>query len=255
MTTVTPEHSLTIDRSWWSWSGVHGGLLAFHMVERLRAEHPDRHLRDLSVGFLAAPDDRPITMETTARPAGRNTVFTDLLALQDGTPVATARAVLGRNRTGPAYTGTPAPQAPRPDDIAPLDFPIEPIPFTQHLEFRPVSAARPFGGGDRADMLTWVRLRDGRPLTPATVALLLDAFAPALYATLRDPVPIPTVQFNLQLTSRLDGEPVEGWALGRISTRHAGDGWAVDDSAIWSVTGDLLGLGRQTRRVIVPAGG
>ncbi|MEY9210918.1 thioesterase family protein [Thermobifida halotolerans] len=251
--TVTPDDTLTIDRSWWSWSGVHGGLLASLMVDRLHADHPGRRLRGLSVGFLAAADERPIALETTVRPAGRTTVFADLLAVQGDDAVATAQAVLGVNRTGPAYTDLPAPAAPPPDGLETLGFPVELVPFAQHLEFRPISAARPFAGGDSADLVAWVRLHDGRPLTPATVTLLLDAFAPALYAVLRDPVPIPTVQMNVQLTPHLDGGPVEGWALGRIHTRHAGDGWAVDDSTIWSASGELLGLCRQTRRVIVPA--
>lgn len=38
--------------------------------------------------------------------------------------------------------------------------------------------------------------------------------------------------------------PLEGWALVRIRTDHAVGGWAVDDSAVWTADGRLLGPGR-----------
>lgn len=38
-------------------------------------------------------------------------------------------------------------------------------------------------------------------------------------------------------------------ALVRIRTEHAGSGWVIDDSTIWSASGRLLALARQARAV------
>ncbi|EGX55909.1 hypothetical protein SZN_30517 [Streptomyces zinciresistens K42] len=53
----------------------------------------------------------------------------------------------------------------------------------------------------------------------------------------------------MHLTDALDRPPRDGRALVRIRTAHAGDGWAVDDSTVWSHGGRLLALAGQARAV------
>ncbi|MGC3003204.1 thioesterase family protein, partial [Streptomyces sp. G35A] len=94
-----------------------------------------------------------------------------------------------------------------------------------------------------------VRFRDGRALDAAAVATLADALPPALYARWTAPRPVPTAELTVHFTDALDGEAPEGWGLVRIRTDHAGGGWALDDSAVWSSGRRLLATARQARVV------
>ena len=59
--------------------------------------------------------------------------------------------------------------------------------------------------------------------------ILADAPPPALYGALDVPVAIPTADLYVQYSPGVT--PIDDpWALVRIRTTSAGDGWCVDDS-------------------------
>ncbi|GGW30020.1 acyl-CoA thioesterase domain-containing protein [Streptomyces griseoloalbus] len=60
---------------------------------------------------------------------------------------------------------------------------------------------------------------------------------------------MPTAELTLHSTDALDHAAPRGWVLVRIRTGHAGGGWAVDDSAVWSAGRRLLATGRQARLI------
>ncbi|CAM5712784.1 putative protein OS=Streptomyces albaduncus OX=68172 GN=FHS32_001851 PE=4 SV=1 [Streptomyces griseoloalbus] len=57
---------------------------------------------------------------------------------------------------------------------------------------------------------------------------------------------------TVHFTDALDDGPAHGGSLVRIRTDHAGGGWALDDSAVWSAEGRLLAAARQARVVRDP---
>ncbi|NEC48200.1 thioesterase family protein, partial [Actinospica acidiphila] len=63
---------------------------------------------------------------------------------------------------------------------------------------------------------------------------------------------VPTAEMTVHFTDALDDGPAHGWSLVRIRTDHAGGGWAVDDSAVWTADRRLLAAARQTRVVREP---
>lgn len=119
------------------------------------------------------------------------------------------------------------------------------------MELRPAGPDLPLAGGDRAELLSWVRFLDDRPLDAPAVVTLTDVLPPALYAVWDAPRPVPSAELTVHFTDALDEKETlrTGWALVRIRTDHAGAGWAVDDSAVWAADGRLLALGRQSRVV------
>ena len=97
-----------------------------------------------------------------------------------------------------------------------------------------------------------MRFRDDRPLDAEAATVLTDALPPALFATWTTPRPVPSVELTVHFGTALDDAPGAGWALVRIRAEHAGNGWAMDDAAVWSQAGRLLALGRQSRRILPP---
>ncbi|MFF4234194.1 acyl-CoA thioesterase [Streptomyces sp. NPDC001820] len=247
-----------VDPSWWSWDGAHGGYaaaLALTAVrDRLAARGSEpRPVRTLNAHFLTPVDERPMHFGTDVPRAGRRAAVCAFTGRQGGDAVLTGAAVFGRGGAGPAYDAWPAPAVPGPEDCQPFALPRELAAFARHLEIRPATGARPLGGGERAELTAWIRFADGRPLDAEAVVILSDALPPALFALWTAPRPVPTAELTVHFTDALDTGPATGWALVRIRTEHAGSGWAIDDSAVWSADGRLLALARQAR--IIQHGG
>ncbi|WUD73196.1 thioesterase family protein [Streptomyces sp. NBC_00510] len=246
--------TVRIDRSWWSWNGAQGGYVAALALTAMRDDLAVRTgerlpVRTLGAHFLAPVDERPLRLAATPLREGRRTSVSSVTALQDGAAALTGTAVFGRSEPGPAHTGTPAPDVPAPGACPPLTLPRSLAAFAAHLEIRPAGDARPLAGGERAELFAWMRFADGRPLDPQALVVLADALPPALFAVWTEPRPVPTAELTVHFTDVLDAAPAQGWVLVRSRTEHAGGGWAVEDSAVWTEDGLLLALARQARAV------
>jgi acyl-CoA thioesterase len=246
----TAATEVVLDRTWWSWAGAHGGLVASHLLEAMGPTARDAIPRALHVHFLRAVDDRPLSLAGIEVTAGRSTATWSAVASQGGRPAATATGVLGPLGQGPIVRGRRGPHVAPPTQCPPLPLPLELVPFAQHVEIRPATAARPLAGGSTAELTAWLRFVDDRPVDAAGATVLLDALPPALFATFTQPVPIPTVELAAHFSGRLTTGARPGWVLARIRTEQAEDGWAVDDAALFDPTGELLATGRQTRLVL-----
>ena len=244
---------LVLDRSWWSWAGPHGGLLAA-LALRAAVPHagPGRSPRALSVQFLRTVDDGELRPGAElVREGGSSSTVSSVLRGSDGGVVVQAVLTSGRARGGgEPYAVVGMPEVPGPEACTPLALPVEMVPYGQHFEHRPAGGALPFSGGDRAELLAWARLRGDDPLDTAALTVLADAMPPALYGISRTPLVVPTVDLTVSYASGLDEEPRRGWVLVRIATRTSADGWCVDDSEVWAPDGTLLVQARQTRRVL-----
>jgi acyl-CoA thioesterase len=245
---------ISVDRSWWSAAGAHGGLLAAEGLAASRAKLADSGydypVKMLSVQFLAAVDERPLAVDARVERLSRASAVLSFTAAQDGEVALLGNAVFGVSRPGMRLDARRAPAVPDAEECEPFVLRPGLAPYGQHLEFRPATPARPLVGGEVAELLFWIRFADGRPLDAESVVLLTDALPPAAYALLVDPVPMPTVELSVHLGETLDEKPADGWALVSMRSRQAGSGWAIDDSVVWSADGRLLALGRQTRRVL-----
>ena len=252
-TVLAADGPLVLDRSWWSWAGPHGGLLAAVAVRAgSRLAGDGRTPRALSAQFLRTVDDGEVRPEAAlVREGGASSTVSSVLRGSDGGVVLQSVLTSGRARGGgQPYSVVGVPEVPGPEDCEPLALPVELVPYGQHFEHRPAAGPLPFSGGDRAELVAWVRLRADDPLDAAALTVLVDAMPPALYGVARTPVVVPTVDLTVSYASGLDEAPRRGWVLVRIATRTAADGWCVDDSEVWAPDGTLLVQARQTRRVL-----
>ncbi|MFC3572053.1 thioesterase family protein [Streptomyces yaanensis] len=247
---LAPRES-AVDPLWWSWAGAHGGHVAAVALDAVRERFPGgaHPVRTLTTHLLAPVEARPLHVSGTAPATGRRTATCLFTGHQGGGPVVVGSAVFGSGRPGPSYDGRQAPGVPAPDDCASLDLPFGLAPFAEQVEIRPASDDRPLGGGERAELLAWVRFADGRALDAGAVVTLTDVLPPGLYACWRTARPVPTAELTVHFTDALDDGVPEGWALVWMRTAQAGGGWAVDDSEVWSADGRLLALARQARVV------
>ncbi|MCO4696077.1 thioesterase family protein [Streptomyces sp. RO-S4] len=252
--TTTSYDATRIDSRWWSWEGMHGGWVAGAALTAVRDSFAGgaQPVRSLTTHFLAPVGTGPLSFSGTAPATGRRTSTCLFTGHQDGEPVVLGSALFGPSRPGPAYSGLAAPEVPEPDDCLPLELPADLAPFARQLEIRPGTGDLPLAAGPRAELVAWVRFRDDRPLDAPAVTTLTDVLPPALYAHWSTPRPVPTAELTVHFSDALDDGSEYGWSLVRIRCDHAGGGWAVDDSAVWSRDRNLLAVARQARVVRGP---
>ncbi len=119
--------------------------------------------------------------------------------------------------------------------------------FVKHFDLRvtPETASwalsRPSGTGEMAG---WTRFVDGRPPDTRSLAVVADAFPPAVF-NLVETGWVPTLELTLHVRSR----PAPGWLQCRFRTRHLLNGYLEEDGEIWDETGRLVAMSRQLARL------
>jgi acyl-CoA thioesterase len=159
-------------------------------------------------------------------------------------------AAFGASRRGFDHTEPNPPSAPPPADCPSFRDPpppgvpaMDPMPFWDEMvEGRPAFGRgwdEPPGPAVRG---TWYRFEDppvgpDGHLDPAALPILVDIMPGAMWERLdRDTPPWfgPSVDLTLHV---LDDAPTD-WVLGVNSIRHASDGYASADMALWDLAGD-----------------
>lgn len=234
----------TIDRSWWSWAGPHGGFVAgLCLGASLPLLGEGRVPRSLYAVFLEPAAEGELALDAALVREGGSSAVVTVAAGE----ALHATVIGGRPRGDSEVRAEEPPDVPRPEDCVDTPLPVDFVPFSQHLQFRFATDARPFASGTDAELVAWVRLVNDEPLDHAALVMLVDAMPPAVYAVAATPVAVPTVDLTVSFT---DAPAASGWVLLRIATRSAAGGWCLDDSEVWDADGRLLARGRQTRRVL-----
>ena len=165
---------------------------------------------------------------------------------------ATGTVVAGAATASHRSIDPPAPAAGRPHDHAEFRIPPEFVPFAEYTEIRPVTANRPFGGADDAELTAWIRLTDGdEPVDELRTIVLADALAPSYAAVMTDIAAVPTLELTVHLHPTDDDRPRSSpWALVRATTpRATADGWATEQIEMWDEDGRLVASAFQHRLV------
>lgn len=212
-----------------------------------------------ALGADAAHPDPLVAAATYLRPAspGDADIFTT--TLQEGRRIATYGARLTQagkgvvqviasftdreGKDGPTLELGLAPDLPPPDACPPFT----PAPafakatIADQLDYRfatpPAWQDNLPSGNPIAEY--WVRFSDGRPIDWYALALLVDAYPPAI-PTLAD-----VVDVSVQLTVHFHRKPTTPWIAGRVSTRHLVNGYHEEDMELWDADGALLAQSRQ----------
>lgn len=199
----------------------------------------------LSAFFLSAVRPGPAEVSTDLVRAGRRTATGEARLSQERREALRMVATFADLTTVPEYTalfGTP-PKLPRPErciDVA--EITVEPrISVARRVECR-----IPEASGWRAGAPTgrpcaefWMRFREPRDPDLCSLALLVDAAAPAVFEL------GATGSTTLELTVHLRAHPAPGWLACRAQTRYVIGGYHEEDFEIWDSDAKLVAQSRQ----------
>ncbi len=231
-----------------------GGAVAV-LAARAMAAHldvPEQRLRSLTSVFAGQVALGPVEIEVTVLRRGRSMSQLQATVTSPGADAGlTGVAVFGASRRGFEFTELEPPEVegpdglrsyrdPVPDDID-FEFAFDPLPFWQEvIETRPARGRapwEPFEDGP-AELVYWYRLDDpplcddGR-LDPLAAVVLCDTMPGAVAQKVGQEEWFgPSADFSIHLF-----EPARpGWLLAHNRARHAGDGYASVDMALWDPT-------------------
>lgn len=242
-----------IPAQWGQGRASFGGLVAALVYEAMRAQVPDgRPPRSLAITFVgpAAPDV-PISFTVEVLREGKAVSQVLGRAVQDGQVVTIVQGSFGAGRDSRiAVQAEPAPQAKPVDECQELPYIPNVTPeFTRHLAMRWAIGGMPFSGNPSREMGGWVRLRDQTRIEAADEAHLLalvDAWPPAVLPHLTAPAPGSSLTWTIEFVQPMSTLSTADWCLYRAQIEHARDGYGHVAAALWSPTGELLAISRQT---------
>lgn len=246
---------LPVGPHWTGFGGAFGGLMVAAAARSMQQLVPDgRALRSIHADLLGAVQPGELAFDPSVDRAGRSVTFASTAGSQAGRDRIVATAVFGDSAAGPDYGPVTRAVMPVAPSVVELDtWDQSDTPALRMIEYKPASATLPLQGapGSNADFHVWMRVaEDDAPVDAARALALLDAPAPGLYATVTTPFPIPTVEFTAHLLPALE-TTTTAWALARMQTVVAGEGYSIDDCELWNEDGQLIAMARQLRRAIV----
>jgi acyl-CoA thioesterase len=245
-----------VDPGWFAGRGPNGGYLAAIVLRAMVAEvgDPARAPRSLTCHYLRPPATGAVRVEATVERAGRTTSTVTARLSQDGRACVLGVAAFGVEIPAPAAYGGVPPAVPPPESIEPADNRASGLSMVGRFEVRPALGTELFAGAGEAVTGGWLRFADPGPVDAIALAMFADAWWPAPWVRLREPVAAPTIDLTVHFrapraaTGLAPGEPV--LAVFRSST--AADGFFEEDGELWTRDGVLLAHSRQLALLTPP---
>ncbi|MFI7013392.1 acyl-CoA thioesterase [Streptomyces sp. NPDC050164] len=231
--------------------GLHGGLALALVTSAMRQHAEGRELVSVT-GRFGRAIDAPFRIDTALTHAGRSSSIVSGRAESERGPLLDSWAVFAA-AAGDASWPTvrqPMPEVPSPKECDVFAIPKEFVPISTSMEIRPVGSARPYGGGNRAELVAWVRLlEDDIPPDAVRFVFLMDALAPSYAAVLSTLALVPTVEITVRPGAGL-AQASSPWLLLRATTQQAAaSGWSSESIDAWDPDGTHLGSAQQLRMV------
>jgi acyl-CoA thioesterase len=249
------EHpqEVVVPASWGQGRAGFGGLAAALVYEAMQAKVPtDRPVRSLAITFVGPLTvDVPVSFEAEVLREGKAVSQMLGRAVQNGQVVTLVQGSFGAPRVSAVRVAAePAPGLPPVEQCQELPYIKGATPeFTQHLVMRWGLGGLPFSGNTSREMGGWVRQRgevEREPVTVAHLLALVDAWPPAVLPHLNAFAPGSSLTWTIEFVQPLPLLDTHEWCRYRAVIEHAQDGYGHCAAALWTGSGELVALSRQT---------
>ncbi len=226
-------------------------------------------LRTLTTVYAAQVPAGSATVDVDVLRQGRSMSQLTATVRAEGADAGhTSIAVFGRERAGFSFTDLVMPEVPPPgacpsfrDPPPPeVDAGEGPFPFWERLEGRAASGHAPWEEftPSASDNSAWYRFDDPPRLADGRLdPLMLISMADTMPSSISERIGTHGTDWyppSADLTIHLLGQPVSEWILGHKRARHAGDGYASIEMALWDPEVGLVAHACQMMFFVFPDG-
>ncbi|MDY6456817.1 acyl-CoA thioesterase [Acinetobacter faecalis] len=129
-----------------------------------------------------------------------------------------------------------------------MDSPTNPVRFSpnffKNFDIRLVSQSMFFSGGERPELLAWVRLEGLNEISPEVALLLIgDCLPPASTVCFKDLAPISSMNWTVDFSQPAQHSK---WYLVRSLSLNASGGYSYQTMQVWNEHHELVLSGTQT---------
>ncbi|MBC9250596.1 acyl-CoA thioesterase II [Pseudomonas alcaligenes] len=247
-----PQH-VVVPSLWGQGRATFGGLVAAMVYEAMRVKVPaGRPVRSLSITFVGPLlMNEPVAFEVEVLREGKAVSQVVGRAVQNGEVVAMVQGSFGAARVSQvSVAADPAPAMKAVEECQELPYLKDVTPeFTRFLAMRWGLGGMPFSSNPSREMGGWVRLRSDVSydrITEAHLLALVDAWPPVPLSQLSKPAPGSSLTWTVEFMHPIPQLTTHDWCLYRAEIEHARDGYGHIAARLWSPSGELLALSRQT---------
>ncbi|MCU9950166.1 acyl-CoA thioesterase [Pseudomonas sp. PDM13] len=245
--------AVVVPSAWAQGRASFGGLVAALAYEAMSAKVSDgRPVRSLAITFVGPMEaEVPASVEAEVLREGKAVSQMFCRAVQNGQTVAVVQGSFGASRESAIdVAAEPAPVIKPAEECQELPFLRGVTPeFTRFLAMRWGIGSMPFTNSPAREMGGWVRFRgdvEDEPVEVAHLLALVDAWPPAVLPHLRSPVPGSSLTWTIEFVQPLPAVGTLEWCLYRAEIEHARDGYGHISARLWTPSGELVALSRQT---------
>jgi len=242
---------VTLTPDWGQGRATFGGLLGALAQQSMVAKLvDDRALRSLAVSFIGpASPDAEVAVEAEVLRQGKGVTQVESRIYQNEETVLVALGSFGRERESMVSVDPePAPELPGPEEARqmPLKEGVAPE-FLEHYDMRFARGGFPFTGRTDRTIGGWMRFHEPpSAITPSHLVALVDVWPPTVLPHLDRPAPASTLSWTMELVHPLPPIAPDDWLMYQAVIDQARDGYGLTRASVWTRSGDLVALSRQT---------
>jgi hypothetical protein len=231
------EFAIDTDDRFWNQIGPFGGWLAAAAMRAMRFDlEPHWRPRSFHAHFVGALARGEIRVRVRELRRQRTVLALRAEIVQGSQVGVSAECVFGIDRGGPAYDHPPPPRM-----APPLAYPrmreLEAFAkFPAAFDYRVVDGA-PLRRTGPFDSCGYVRLEGCTQPGPEELLLLADAWYPAPWAGLVEPVPVSTLALSVMFRNAAPAAPPHDFLAVHHRTDQVGDGYADERGELWWADG------------------
>ncbi|WP_440056666.1 acyl-CoA thioesterase (plasmid) [Pseudoalteromonas sp. T1lg65] len=245
-----PHCEMMFPENWCQGRTAFGGLSAAIAVANMKHQLPDpRRLLSVSVNFIGPLlHSQPFSIETTILRSGKNATQMQTRLSQDGQVCLIALGCFGKHRTSNIEVfndDSHSLETVNPEQVLPYQEGVMPA-FFQHVALNAQRGAMPFSAAPSSHLGGWMRFKQQQIRQNELHAMALaDAWPPTLLQMCNAPSPASSMSWYIEFLTDIDLS-AEQWFGFEAITHHSQHGYGIEDAKIWSQSGQLLALSRQT---------
>ncbi|HMK12206.1 MAG TPA: thioesterase family protein [Acidimicrobiales bacterium] len=229
----------SLDDSWSSLRGVHGGYLTAIAVRAAESQLVDRVVRSVTTTFLRPAAIGPARLSIAPVREGRNLTTLAVTIEQEGT-VASVRITAGKEEVGGASW-----EHTRFLDLYPIEacVPLYPPATARHFEQADAlldPRGVPFSHGEVERLGGYVRPRERRPIDAAWLAMIADWFPPCSFVVHDPPTGGVSVDYSVHIHATRGALGPDEWLAAKFEAPVSRSGLALEHGIVVGPDGSAL---------------
>ncbi len=244
------SNTMEFPANWCQGRTAFGGLSAALLYQAIRKHiDPSRRLLSLSTNFVGPLlADTPFSLSVEILRQGKSSTQVLAKVIQSEQVCVIVQACFAIDRQSGVNVPVSKEMRLKPVDARhTLPFIEGQMPeFFQHVDLCPQQGAMPFSAAQTSHLGGWMRFKHTpEAITEAHIIALTDAWPPTLLQMFKQPAPASSMSWYLEFVQEPMLTPGE-WLGFEAITHHAKGGYGLEDGCIWSQSGELIALTRQT---------